>query len=115
MVETCVYATWPMAGQSGPGARKSRAPLHDILPRGELIAVHSFPPKELGRLEVWDANGQKLWTTSPDKDSVGWVSFSPDGRYLAVSTFGIGGDSLSSYTILAIQHLSGNGRARDSR
>ena len=63
-------------------------------PGGDLIVVHTFPPRGAGRLEVWDADGQKLWTATPDQAALGWVSFSPDGRYLAFSTVGPGGPAV---------------------
>ena len=74
-------------------------PITLFSPAGDLIAVHTdFPnaPGQLvpGRLEVWDTNGQRLWTTSCDPDFIGFVSFSPDGRYLAFSTAGPGGSAV---------------------
>jgi WD40 repeat protein/tRNA A-37 threonylcarbamoyl transferase component Bud32 len=71
-------------------------PITMFSPAGDLIAVYSDPfGGGSGRLEVWDATGQMLWTASRDQDRIGLVSFSPDGRYLSFSTFGPGRASLA--------------------
>lgn len=55
-------------------------------PQGDLIVVITAPGQSPGRMEVWNSNGQMLWSTTADAHAYGWVSISPDGQRLALST-----------------------------